>query len=411
MTSALPIPVQPARLAAALVLAVVAVCWPAPALADTELDLPGESVETSTDLGAPADITVGTWRFDVGSPDEGRWFRLRREIPGSTVHAAVVGPAEEGDGLALEISTPDEASCARESGSVYAWGRLMGVRAIVGPDVDPVAASEEDEEDPCLASETLLVRVARSSLAEGDGDLPVTLRLVEEAPVKTLEGLPVHEEDTDFRAPDVSGEASETEAAAGLAAVPEIETGIHRGTVRTGELAVQRISLDWGQYALVRLISPKLSESVAEDFEDGLPGLKLAVRDPLLGPAGATDRPLLTSGVTTLEQVVGPVRYLRRGDTSPGPHLPGDYHLVVEAEGVGGEGLDVDYTLQVEIVGDPDGVPDYAEGEPFVLAEGETARLVSYDGGGGLLRLLAAGVLGVLGAGSLGAGVVLLRRR
>lgn len=410
MTSALPIPVQPARLAAALVLAVVAVCWPAPALADTELDLPGESVETSTDLGAPTDITVGTWRFDVGSPDEGRWFRLRREIPGSTVHAVVVGPAQEGDGLAVEISTPDEDSCARESGSVYAWGRLMSVRAIVGPEVDPEAASDEDEEDPCLG-ETLLVRVARSSLAENDDALPVTLRLVEEAPVETLEGLPAVEDETEFRAPDVSGEASEVEAAAGLADVPEIETGIHRGTVRTGELAVRRISLDWGQYALVRLISPKLGESVADDFEDGLPGLKLAARDPLLGPAGATDARLLTSGVTTLEQVVGPVRYLHRGDSSLPPHLPGDYLLVVEAEDVGGEGLDVDYTLQVEIVGEPDGVPDYAEDEPFVLAEGETSRLVSYDEGGGLLRLLAAGVLGVLGAGSLGAGVVLLRRR
>lgn len=402
-----------ARLVGAVALVAASVCWPAPAQAADHPQLPGEEVETSTDQGAPTDLTAGTWRFDVGDADEPRWFRVPRTIPGSTVHASLLAPASEGDAVDLELTTPDAKSCANVSARApLSWGALMDAQTRVGPDIDLDDTGTGEDQDPCLAATSLLVSVGRSSLAEGTGRLPVTLRLIEEAPVASLEGLPATEEEPELRAPDVSGEASEAEAASGLLDVPEIGTGIHRGSVSGGESDVRRIALDWGQYALVRVLSPKVGEGVADEFEEGLPDLRLEVRGPLLAEVRTpVDRSLSSSSVTTLETVVGPVRYLRRGDGDAGPHLPGDHFLVVSAEDVEGGALDVDYTLQVEVVGEPEAAPAYTEDSPFLLGDGETARLVRYDAGRSLARTLSAGALAVLGVGSVGAGVVLLRRR
>lgn len=410
MTSAAssPVPRSRSRVVAVLALAAGVAGWPAPALAAGP-ELPGESVKTSADPGAPVDIEAGTWTFSVGDAEESRFFRWRRTLDASTLHASVVAPWEQGDGLALTLTTPEGRSCGSASVATPSlWGTLMSGQTRAGADVDPDGGGAD--EDPCVTAKSIVVEVGRSSSAEGPDDLPVTLRLVEEAPVESLEGLPSAEEDTEPRAPDVSGEAADVAAAPGLVDVPEIEEGIHRGSVASGEMAVHRIALDWGQSVLVRLVSPKLAESVAEGFEDGPPGVRLQVRSPLLAGIDATDTTLTSYDDAVLDVAAGPVRYLRRGGSGPGASLPGDHYVVVEAEGLEGESMDVDYTLQVEVVGDAEGEPDYTEDEPFVLGDGETERAVTYDGGG-LLRTLSAAGLAALGVVSLGAGVVLLRRR
>lgn len=408
MITAVSSPVVP-RLVAALALAAGLACWPAPALAAGP-DLPGESIETSADPGAPVEVGAGTWSFTVGDSEESRFFRWRRTLDASTLHASVVAGWEQGEGLALTLTTPEGRPCGSASVATPSlWGTLMSGQTHAGADVDPDGAGAD--EDPCVTANSLVVEVGRSSTAEGTDDLPVTLRLVEEAPVASVSGLPSAEEEIEPRAPDVSGDAAEVEGAPGLVDVPEIEAGIHRGVVASGEMEAHRIALDWGQSLLVRLVSPKLSEKVAEGFEDGPPGVRLQVRSPLLAGLDSADASLTAYDATTLDVATAPVRYLSRGESGAQPIVPGDHVVVVEAEDVAGEALDVGYTLQVEVVGEPEGEPDHTEDEPFVLGDGERARTVAYGGGAGLLRTLSAAGLAVLGAASLGTGVVLLRRR
>ena len=88
--------------------------------------------------------------------------------------------------------------------------------------------------------------------------------------------------------------------------------------------------------------------------------------------------------------------------------------MVVAAEAVDGSQVDVPFTLDVAVVGERSGEPDYGTDEPFVFGDGSAGEIVEAAGSGSdwtSARLAVVAALTLVGVVSLSGGVFLLRRR
>lgn len=402
------------------------------------VELGGTPVTATSNAGDPTVLPAGLW-FDTldgpgGVAANVHRFRYERTMADSSVLVGVVGVSPETEGVdAVEVvvtPTGDDTQCGSASSS-------PGYELLGAPFGAEVVVTEVDRNSPCVREESLDIAVSRGT-ADFTSDLPIAIRVVEEAPVVDPESLP---EPPDVLTPPVPepGVARPATGAPSFADAPEIEPGTWSVALREGEQRLFRVRLGWGQSITTRVDVPALSEAELEGLSYPYPIVELAYFDPLRHDLGG----LVEEAVSSVGHDEGgmlldgtpPVAYANRFHDLPAS-LPGDYwvSLAVPPAPADRDAAEVPVELTL-VVADDDGAsaptfptsvrgPGVAESPegydaatPYLVEDGVFSADVSgtprvpgaADDDGA--RRTAGLVVGGVSLLSLLAGVVLLRRR
>ena len=422
-----------AALLAALSLGVAPAALGAPAVAPADpVDLGGTPVESpSTDPQNRTELTAGLWSDTIPGGVQHE-FEYHRTVDNSTVHVGVVGTsgADSSDQVAIEgvVDGQDgEVSCDsnNDSSAYNTPAAPFGTQIFFGPD------EPDDLESACLRSDVVKFSVGRG-YSSAQADLPVAIKVVEEAPTDTVDGLPAPPENPpSFRKP-ADGSPGPVEGATSFEDAPLLKDGSYEDAAVEGADRVYRVSVGWGQTLSVALAAPALTAAQLEETFGSGPDVQLSLFNPLRNnladnvdgtePGGSTGEEPLR--VTT---AAGPVRYLDRYDQLP-TYLPGDYWVVVSVEPNPETGTDarkdltIDYTLSVQVQGEETGAPTYATTDDFTkpflvgedafstVASGNPAPAAEDEAASGTRRFAALG-LGLFGLVCCVLGALQLRRR
>ncbi|MBA2716669.1 MAG: VWA domain-containing protein [Propionibacteriales bacterium] len=339
-------------------------------------ELTGQRVQGTHSPDSAPVLTAGDYVTDMGPDDSWESFRLRRSIPGSTLHVGVSGLSPDStDGLILAaypLPLPDNEfdHCGRV---IPGFGLEQGSDLFgVSITVDPRSYSTEEG---CTDDEVLLY------LERGQGDngfggnepIDVELIVVEEPPVPNMTALPAAVSEASWVAPRVSGRAQKAVGGASFADAATVDAGTYRSDIVPGETVVYRAFLEWGQRATFQIRFPSRGPALAEAL--GRFDVTAVVKaytptrgeidyNGIEGPgtSGLFDAAApLTLGVTTPE-----VRYLNRSNSdlnvAVNTSLPGYYYLTLRTTPDDeGQNYTVPFFLDVDIVGEPDQGPDYLD--------------------------------------------------
>ncbi|MBS44444.1 MAG: hypothetical protein CMH83_15030 [Nocardioides sp.] len=350
----------------------------------------GDQVDGSTDRREPTPLTAGTYSDELGAEgraDDVHYFSYERVMADSSVLVTVLGlpdPATDGaDGLGVSIETPDGEACDDDSvtGDYSSPGRAMSVQAYAGPE----EVGERD--DPCLRADELWIAVDRGT-SSPTTPLPVTLRVVEEAPVVgSTADLPVPPEDAPrLRVPARTDASAAEPVEGGLrpGEATEVEAGTSYATeVDEGVQVWFAVPLTWGEGFTVRVDVPAAD---AADVE-ALGYLGATVDLDLVEPAGLQFQGEVAEApdtgtsygaeASTIADGTSPVRYLNRFAGYDAAY-PGTYGftLTVAPAPDDREALSVPLTFVVGRTGEAGGAPQFPE---VAGGPGGTAGPTSYD--------------------------------
>ena len=393
----------------------------------------------SSRMDAPV-ITAGAWRDVVAASDPaGRFYRVQRRIPGSTLHiSASVSQAADRTGVTpyLDVRGDDRwAPCGIADVSL-AGGGLASAVAVIGTHVWSVGAPLEPG-DPCLADE-LAVQVDWNE--DGDrAEMTLELHVIEEPPVLDPGAVPPVPRPAD-PAPGVmpaSAPATPVVPVVGgpsVAAATRLTPGRYSDSLVIGERRVYAVDLDWGQRLSIRIATPRGSSAMEELLAE--PGVALS--GGILGPGRSADTgDVLLSEQSSLARrdvlTTRPVDWSNRmlPPLEGGPALAGPHYLVLNLQDLSGgdhPSYPVPLRLDVAVDGAPVPPPPYVpEGlggaEPPTDGPPGRESLVDTGDDRTLLSLVdepgaaededrAGTVGGVLAFAALGLGALwLLRRR
>lgn len=404
------------------------------------IGLTGTPVQGSTDPASPTELTAGTYTDTLGpatSAGSAHQYSYQRTMADSFVMVGVVGASSdvEGDGLSVTVSTPEGTECASDDAqpSFSVPQQSFGATVWLG-------TSEPGTRDAeCLRAEELRIEVSRG-LSESETDMPVMVRVVEEAPVPSgYETLPKPPEDARLTRPDVSSEAEQVDGGTAYGAAPELASGTtYADRVPEGGERLYRVSLDWGQSLAVRVDLDAMDAATAERIQFSEPTVDLQLVDPMgfdfggdfdseVGDATWSSQPALLL-LGTL-----PVAWLNRFEVGQTTY-PGDYWISVAVSPApeDREPLEVPVEITAVVEGGRSGVPsftqdangpagaagpeDYAPETPYLVDEGQFVDVVASPGvlaeeGPSITTRLVGMGLAVASAGCCGAGIFLLRRR
>jgi hypothetical protein len=369
--------------------------------------LPGGTGSTTPDQ--PTAIGPGLWADTLGGSEARNLhhFTYERRIKDSTVHVGVVGaPASpDSDGIKVDAGVVDESGSVTTCGSDYDSTGYSFPQALVGAaiEVGPNAADATDR-PACLRADTVQIAVSRytSNVAE----LPIAIKVVEEAPVAGAASLPEPADDITFDVPE-AGDARDLAGASSFDDAPQLEPVAGGTTVVTdlaqGDEQLWRVGVRWGQQVVVRATAPQADEAELEGIYGGI---QLRVR--LIGPTrdvfvhntdaegqsaeGAYD----TEEAADLVAGSRPVLYRNRFDGVL-PSLPGDYWVAVSASPAAadaeGAPIEVPVEVTVAVSGQAGGEPSYpnvvvspddsagpggySSDEPFLVADGTFSAVAS----------------------------------
>lgn len=334
----------------------------------TAVDLGGAEISGSvTDTANPAVLAPGVWSDTLGATGSGsdrHYFRYERRMADSTVHIGVVGaPATGSDGIGLDVSTGDTDCGSNSASASYGFPQL-----VVGTSL---AVGGEDRDDPCLSNPTLAIEVNRGS-SSADADLPIALKIVEEAPVTGTDDLPEPPEDDSYRAVTSDASPADTPGATTFDDAPELDATADGTKVATtlaeGETQLWRVPVGWGQQVSTVADLPAYDDGDPDLTFYG-PDVQLRVISPMRAVTDATTEDgsaSATYGEEPAQATVGtaPVTYLNRFEYSGGPAAPGEFWVQVavapQDDSAEGEPIEVPVELTVAVTGSEDGVPTYS---------------------------------------------------
>ncbi|HWJ68390.1 MAG TPA: hypothetical protein VNT31_17070 [Nocardioides sp.] len=413
-------------------------------------DLGGEPVPGGTGSTSPDDPTAldpGLWADTLGgsSTRNTHHFSYSRRMKDSTVHVGVVGAPQSGESDAVKVDVGvlgeegDLVSCATDdSSTTNVPEALIGAAVAVGP-----SSAESTERTDCLRAGTLQIAVSRA-YSSNTSEIPVAIKVVEEAPVTGAASLPAAEETVTFPVPD-AGSARELPGAWSFEEAPALDARAGGATVATtlvqGDEQLWRVPVQWGQQVAVRATTPALGEAELEGICCGVP-VRLRIIDPrraVFAYNNDTEGEVSdgTYGGEAGELVAGsaPLRYLNRYDDDL-PVVPGDFWVALSTAPLDPsaerEPLEFEVELTVAVTGRVAGEPSYpgvvvspddsagpdgySPDTPFLVADGVFSAVASGnpvvgdDEAGWLTGRRWAGIgLGVVSAACLAAGVVRLR--
>lgn len=418
------------------------------------IDLGGEPVPGgvgSTTPDRPTRLDPGLWADTIGgsAAKNTHHFTYDRRMRDSTVHVgAIAAPGGDGnDSIVVKVGVLDEDGVLKSCESDSDTTGLSTPQAVIGTAVavGPSSADATDRPD-CLRAETLQVEVGRSDGSSSTSELPVAIKIVEEAPVEDRASLPEPGEDVSFVVP-AAGDAREVTGGTSFADAPALDPSADgvtvRSSVRQGTEQLWRVGVGWGQQLAVRATAQHAEKVEGEYFSP------VAVRLRLVDPRravfadtnDASDDESSDGGYADekdLDLVAGtrPLRYLDRFADDL-PVVPGDYWVALSVAPADDdeEPLDVPLEVTVAVSGETDGAPgypgvttspddgdqvaSYSPDKPFLVADGTFAAVASGnpvvgdDGDGGWLTGRRGAGLGVaaLSVACLAGGLVRLRAR
>lgn len=410
--------------------------------------LPGGVGSTTPDQ--PTALDPGLWADTIGgsAARNTHHFTYERRMRDSTVHVGVIAApgADDTDSVAVKVGTVGESgaltSCESDSDTTgfSVPQAVIGVAVAVGP-----SSAEATDRPDCLRAGTLQIEVGRTTGSSSTSQLPIAIKIVEEAPVEDRASLPEPDPDVSFVAP-ATGDAQDVRGGTSFADAPALDPSADgvtvRSSVRQGTEQLWRVGVGWGQQLAVRATAPPREK---EEGRYSDPHVRLRLVDPRRAvfadtndaaddesPDGAYD------DEESIDLVAGtrPLRYRDRF-TDELPVVPGDYWvaLSVAPADEGDEVLDVPFDLTVAVSGETAGAPGYPgvatspdDGEqvasyspekPFLVADGTFAAVASGnpavgdDADGGWLTGRRGAGLGVaaVSVACLAGGLVRLRAR
>lgn len=411
----------------------------------------GTPVEGTVDVATAPVVATGQYLDKV--PASGtRYYRFERSAPATTLHLGAVfqGEAEDLVSTLFAKILVEEDGDLRECGSAL----LQGVSAVSPSGLinDATTSAKSDPEDACNTADELVLSVEPSH-SDAIGGKPLQLMVYEEPAVSqdALADLPPEADDPGWTEPTAADPQDGPLPGDTLESAPVVTPGSYRFDVNPGENQVVGVPVGWGQHVVARF-DARLTDAIRSNWGADA-GIDLEVISPLGGDAtvdlSTSEEPdtwctglILGCPDAWVDGVVShPIAYRNRfGDLADrATSVPGIHYVQVRYSL--DEPINVPYTLTIDVVGDEVPAPAYddAKGvEPpaadsrLVTAagdsgsdgdttdpsnpgdsadSGEGTAPAAADDGSSAGRLLAAGGVGLLGLGALGAAVVLLSRR
>ena len=365
----------------------------AAAATGSPVDLGGTPVpggSGSTDQAHPTVLEPGLWTDSLGdaeSPYRDHFFRYERQIQDSTIHFGVIGESSDDyDGFEISATAPDQSDCGSASASP---DDSSVPQAVFGAELTIGGSEPGDTSSPCLTADEIDVKLERSTQGSSkDDQLPIAIKVVEEAPVPDVAGLPAPPDSPSYRrVADVAG-GDVVDGAGSFDAAPTVPLSGGRAdfstSVTEGEEQLFRVPLAWGQALSVAAHAPKLDEKTYTDVRDynGV-AVSLQIVGPLrdtvtgavsdVAPSGTYD----DSGPLDVTDALPPVGYLNRWSSLPAD-VPGDYWISIAASPKP-DGIDEPFAVPLDVaveVTEQQGAPSYSGG---VLAQGGGKFTGSYD--------------------------------
>ena len=341
----------------------------------------GEPVTGGPDSGKAAEITPGDWLDTLGAAGSKageRWYSVKRTIPKSTMHvsATVANPTGE-DALHLEVYA-GEATCGSAQAQDPATYKPFVVAALAAPGFNQF-------EDECVNADEFTIKVGRGT-PDGDRakntDVPVEIRVIEEAPATNADALPSDRDQRDEQKPSMS---DPTEIVGGntFGNAAEVEPGAYSGTLVPGEAQLFEIDAEWGQRVNAAVDFPKPDKALAEVIGSLGPEPTLWIYGPSRASASSAfnsqQQSILSStSSTNLDGHTYPIEYNHREafvDSKEAASLAGKYYISVSVarDDDSNASYEIPFTLGVDVEGKPSNKPVYDGSEPKIgNAESDT---------------------------------------
>ena len=326
-------------------------------------------------IDAPA-ITAGTWMDEVAPTDPaGRYYRVRRQIPGSTLHiSASVAQGADRSGITplLTVSAPDaRASCylapgSPSGGGVQAPAVIVGLGALTfgGP---------MTSDDECLGDELEIEVDWSEEPGSVRPDTTLELGVIEEPPVADPAAVPVVPRPADpphnvMPAPAPTTPIVAVAGGESFAAATTLTPGRFRDSLVIGERRIYAVDLDWGQRLSVEVATPRGAEQIQEILTS--PGVALS--GSILGPGRSADTGGIMQGSSYSLGPRGvlttrPVDWSNRAlpPLEGGSALAGPHYLVLQLQDL--EQADhprypIPVRFDIAVDGEPAPPPPYVEG-------------------------------------------------
>lgn len=395
--------------AAAAVLAIGVAAW-APydaraAVATDQVDLGGTPVTGSTDPAHPTRLDAGLWSLRLGSESQPLRFSYERRIQGSTVHVGAIGAPQGPDGDGLELSAtdadlddPEGDDCGTDTATTDSsapYG-ILGTQVVVGDEADT-------PDSTCPSADSVAITVRRYS-SYNDADLPVALKIVEEAPVSD-QGDPAPEsEELDFAVPERGDPQEGPAGEPSFSDAPLLDLVDGATTIATevteGSEVLWRVPVTWGDQLVARVDLPALDPDEAEDLGSPSSYVRVALVQPSRDLFALTGDDYGYGYYGTEEAqrlVVGsyPLRYTNRFSSDVPPTLPGDHWVVVTVAAAPEDRAPVAVPLDLTVAvtstdaaaptyqaavlaqGGGEGPPGYEQEKPYLVGEDRFAAVAS----------------------------------
>lgn len=331
----------------------------------------GEPVTGTADAADAPSVTAGDWADEVapaGKDGDTRTYAVEREIDGSTLHVSAAlrsDPSVDDDGLRLELSSAEDGSSCGGSGltAQRTGGELIAVAASAGA----LRPGGTLDPDTACASGDLLAQVTRQN---GTTTTPLELRVIEEPPVESLDGLPQPEGGSGWTRLR-GGKAAKVTGGTSFDDAPVLEPGTYRDSIVPGEVLTYQVDVEWGQRLTAAFDFPRLSGRLGEAVSADSPIVATTVFSPararssvLARSDGPSTQVALTDDGETIGDTIPPVAYLNGGQSAPvdGARLAGRYTVTVFMDqSEGGPSYLTPFTLRLGLVGEPGDAPPYVE--------------------------------------------------
>ncbi|MEO9326112.1 VWA domain-containing protein [Nocardioides sp. C4-1] len=338
-------------------------------------DLTGTPVQgTAAEAGAPT-IGPGQW-LDTMPADGGRFYRLTRSVPGSTLHVGMVTRSRPDATTASARLTLLPADGGTSCASEPTIGVVLGMRnpLLLGG----VSSAVRDPGAACNTDPTLLLEIEHATGApEPLAGQPLEIAVYEEPPLADPGNPPAAVAPLDDGAwVPMTPEPRPTEVVPGtsLASAPVIGEGSWSADIQPGEAQVFAVPVDWGQdvqFQLDTRVTPEAAAAAAVGSDLGL---------TVVGPVRSRDEVDYyaqepPSWTTTAFGNIAPGTPFRIGARSQpvgydhrfalgaeaGSSVAGLRYVQV-AYNVRGDDANLPYTLTVRVNGEPGaGAPEYDE--------------------------------------------------
>lgn len=333
-----------------------------------DFTLGGTPVTGGTHLGDALELSPGAAYTDEFVGDDLRYYRIPREMDGSTLHVSLTtghDGDEEMDAYSIELSTWDGEDCASttNSGPVpETRGQLRTSHIASGTTTD----LDDDEEDLCGQADELVLSVGEDWEEDDLDGQPFELLIYEEPAAEDAEGSDEEPDYSDLEwtemGRNISGSVT-AEPGSDFTDVPSVEAGsTYEASISPGELQIFSIPLTWGQHLQAEAYFPDTG------VVDSVDSVSLAVLDPMRGLHEGEYEPLSFGDTTELRTSTDPVNWHNRYDSWSSSTLAGEYYLVVAADDASSsteEDTALDYLLTLETYEweDPEtAAPTYVDG-------------------------------------------------